>query len=90
MNVYIKQKETHRENKLVVTTGKRECGGTNQGCGIKRNKLLYIKQISNKEQICTGNYTHCLLLALCSRICLPMLETQETWVQFLGREDPLE
>ena len=24
------------------------------------------------------------------RICLPMKETQETWVQSLGQEDPLE
>ena len=24
------------------------------------------------------------------RICLPMQETQETWVQSLGQEDPLE
>ena len=24
------------------------------------------------------------------RICLPMQETQETWVRFLSQEDPLE
>ena len=55
MNVYIKQKETHRENKLVVTTGKRECGGTNQGCGIKRNK----HQSHEKTR---RNFKHILLI----------------------------
>ena len=29
-------------------------------------------------------------VAECKRICLPMQETQETWIQSLGQEDPLE
>ena len=30
------------------------------------------------------------MMAQCKRICLPKQEMQETWIQFLGGEDPLE
>ena len=29
-------------------------------------------------------------MSQCQRICLPIQEMQETWIQSLGREDPLE
>ena len=56
MNVYVKQKQTHIEDKFVVTKGKREVA--NQGYGINKYKLLCIKQISNKDILySTRNYS---------------------------------
>ena len=53
---------TDAENKLV-TKGEREGGGANQGYGIKRDNLLCIKQISNKNMLySTGNYSHYLVI----------------------------
>ena len=52
MNLYTKQKQTHRHRKQTcLQKGKGKGGGTNQEYGINRYKLLYIKQISidNKD-----------------------------------------
>ena len=51
------------ENKLVVTSGEKEGGGTNQRYGAKRYKLQCIKQISSKDILFgTGNYSHYLVI----------------------------
>ena len=50
---------TDTENKLTVTKGKCKRGGTNLKYWINRYTLLYVKQISNKDILCsTGNYTN--------------------------------
>ena len=41
-----------------------------------------------KENI--GSYDRVPTWLRWQRICLPMPEPQETWIQFLDREDPLE
>ena len=61
MNAYAKQKQTHKYRKQTsgyqMEEGSR--GGTNQGYGINRHKLLCVKQISNKDLwYTTGNYSH--------------------------------
>ena len=60
INVYVKQKQTHKYRKLVVI--KEETGGkTNQGYGINRHKLLCIKYTSNKDTVqSTEYYSHYL------------------------------
>ena len=41
----------------MVTKGERWGGGINEEIGIKRNTLLYIKKITNKDLLySTGNY----------------------------------
>ena len=63
MKVYTKQEQRGIENKLMVTKGKREGAGTNQWYRINRYKLLYVKQISNKDlPYYTGNYTQYLVI----------------------------
>ena len=51
MNVYTKQKQTHRYRKQTSGYQKEEGSGErpNQGYGTKKYKLLCIKQISNKD-----------------------------------------
>ena len=51
MNVYTKQKQTHRHRKQTNSYqgGRGKGGGTNQGYGINRYRPLYIKWISNKD-----------------------------------------
>ena len=56
MNLNTKQKETRRHRKQTYGYQRGE-GGTNQEYGINRYKLLYIKQISNKDLLySTGIY----------------------------------
>ena len=43
MNIYAKQKQTHRYRKLVVTKGETEVGGARQAYEINRYKLLCTK-----------------------------------------------
>ena len=38
---------------------------------------------------CLGHEGRYLIYKWCPRICLPVQETQETWVQSLGQKDPL-
>ena len=47
MNVYAKQQ---RQKSLWLLKERVKKGGTNLGYGIKRYKLLHIKQISNKDR----------------------------------------
>ena len=43
----------------MVTSREREEGGTRQGEGIKRYKLLCVKKISSKDILCsTENYSY--------------------------------
>ena len=64
MNLYAKQKKNQGHRKQ--TNGyqsEREQGGTKKEYGINRYKLLYIKQISNKDLLySTGNYTQYLII----------------------------
>ena len=50
---------------------------------IYKYKLIYV-------YLCIYIYIWGLPWWLSVENCLPMQETQETWVQFLGLEDPLE
>ena len=62
MNLFTKQKQTQRENKLTVTKRER-WGGINQEFWINRYILLRIKQITNKDLLySTGNYIqYCII-----------------------------
>ena len=56
ISLFIKQKVTDVEHKLVVTKGKRRV--INWGMHIDRYTLLYIKQVNNKDLLhSTENYT---------------------------------
>ena len=46
--IYETETLTDMENKLTVTKGERNGGGINEGFGISRFKLFYIKQVNNK------------------------------------------
>ena len=62
MNVYTKQKQTHRHKKQTCGYG---WGGqiTDYGYGIDRYRLLHIKYISNKDLLhSTGNYIQYLVI----------------------------
>ena len=49
-------------------------------CSLVNNqRALRVSRFISRPRCCSGK-----------RICLPMPETQETWIQSLGREDPLE
>ena len=63
MNLYTKQKWTHRQRTyLQLPKGRGREGVTNQEYGINRYKLLYMKQISNKDLLyTTGNYIQYLV-----------------------------
>ena len=68
MNSFTKQKNNSQTQKkkhkkqLMVTKGK-WVGGINQEFGINRYKLLYIKQISNKDLLYnTGNYIQYIVI----------------------------
>ena len=57
MNLFTKQKQTHKENKLWLPKGKGNGRGINYKFGISRKKLVYIKQLNNKVLLySTGNY----------------------------------
>ena len=64
MNLFRKQKQTHRHGKqTMVTKGKREGGGKNLEFGINRHTLLYIKQLIHKDlQYSTENYIQYLVI----------------------------
>lgn len=53
MNVFAKQKQTHRcrklETALTVTEGDGRWGGDTLGCGINTYTLLDVKQIGDKD-----------------------------------------
>ena len=57
MNLSVKQKQTHRENRLLVFKGKESQGGIDSEFEISRCKLLYIVWVNNKAlPYSTGNY----------------------------------
>ena len=59
MNLFAKQKQTHRRRKQTYGYQRgRERGGINWKYGINRCTLLYIKQVNNKDLLySTGNYS---------------------------------
>ena len=62
MKLFSRQKQTrrHRKQTYGYQWGK---GGINQGFGINRYTLLYIKQITNKDLLySTGNYIQYLVI----------------------------
>ena len=62
MNLFTKQKQTHRQNKLTVTKGERVWGGINWEFGISIYTLLRIKQINKDLLYSTGNYIQYLVI----------------------------
>ena len=64
MNLFTKQKQTHRLRKqTVLPKGKDEGVSQNQEFGINIDTLLFIKQITNKDQLySTGNSTQYYVL----------------------------
>ena len=65
MNLFTKQKQTHRHRTQTYgyQRGKVGGGGINQESGINIHTLLYIKQMNNKDLVySTGNYTQCLVI----------------------------
>ena len=62
MNLYTKQKQTHRHQKQSYDY-QREGGGINEEFGINRYTLLYIKYINNRDLLySSGNYTQYLAI----------------------------
>ena len=60
MNLFPKQKETHRHRKQIYgyQKGKRGRGGLNQEFGINTYTLLHVKEIFNKDLLFSiRNYT---------------------------------
>ena len=57
MNLSMKQKQTHRENRPVVGKGEGQWGGMDWEFGVSRCKLLHIEWINKKALLySTGNY----------------------------------
>ena len=63
MDVYAKQKHTHKYRKQTSGYQRGEESMHNQGYGVNRYKLPCIKYISNKNIFYgTGNYSHYLII----------------------------
>ena len=64
MNLFTKQKQTHRHRKQTYGYQRGKVGGgIDQEFGFSRNTLLYIKQINNEDLLYnTGNYIQCLVI----------------------------
>ena len=64
MNLFIRQKQTHRPRKQTYGYQRGKAGGEiNQEFATKIYTLLYIKQITNKDLLySTGNYTQYLVI----------------------------
>ena len=63
MNLFIKQKQTHRLRKQTYGYQRGKGGRINQELGINRYIPLYIKQINNKDLLySTGNYIQYLVI----------------------------
>ena len=61
--IYETKRDSHIENKVMVTKGERDQRDKVGVPGISRYKLLYIKQINNKLLLySTGNYIQCPLI----------------------------
>ena len=63
MNLFTKQKYTHRHRKQTYGYQRGNTGRINQEFGIYMYTLLYIKQITKKDLLySTGNYTQYLVI----------------------------
>ena len=63
MNLYTKQKQTHRYRKQTYGYQRGKWEGINEEVGINTYTLLYIKQIPNKDLLySTGNYTQYFII----------------------------
>ena len=76
MNIFTKQKLSHRCRKQTCGYQGEEERGMNGETGTDIYTLLYIEWAS---QVHSGKHTH-----------LPMQEKQEKWIQPLGQENPLQ
>ena len=76
MNLFTKQKQNHRCRKQTYAyQGGKEGGGINWEIGINIYTLLYIKQISNKNQLySTGNSTQYSVMT-----CMG-IESKKEWI----------
>ena len=64
MNLFTKQKQSHRCRKQAWLSGDKGRGGINWEIGIDIYTLLYIKQITNKYLLCsTGDSTQYSVMA---------------------------
>ena len=64
MNLFTKQKQTHRHRKKLMIIKGESGGGINQEFGINRYTLIYIKQITNKDLLYdTGSYIQYFVIA---------------------------
>ena len=63
MNLFTKQKQSHRQRKQIYGYQMVNGGGVDWEFGINRYTLLYIKQINNKDLLySTGNYIQDLVI----------------------------
>ena len=70
MNLFTKQKSTHRHRKQTYGCQRGKGVWINQEFGIKIYTLLYIKQITNKDLLySTGNYIQYLVITYSGREC---------------------
>lgn len=63
--MYMERRSRHTliRNKLVVIKVEKKEGGTNEGYGINKYKLLCIKGISNEDLLySSGNYIYYLII----------------------------
>ena len=58
MNLFTKQKQTHRENRLVVAKKEGRGRGMDWESGVSGCQLLHLDWINNEGLLCSsGNYT---------------------------------
>ena len=75
MSLFIKQKQTRRLQKLMVTKGEVWVGGIYQEFGMNIHTLLYIKQIINKDLLySTGNSTQYSVITYMGK------ESEKEWI----------
>ena len=75
MNLFTKQKHTHRLRKQTYGYQRGKMGGINQEVGIDTYTLLYIRQITNKHLLySTGNSTQYSVMAYMGK------ESKKEWI----------
>ena len=78
MNLYIKQKQTHRHRQQIYGYQRGKWVGINQEIEINIYTLLHLKQITNKDlQYSTGYYTHYYIrIIIFKKICMYVYTTE--------------
>ena len=77
MNLFTKQKQSHRCRKYTYGyQGGKSGGGINWEIGTDIYTLLYIKQITNKDQLySTGNSTQYFIITYMEKECVKEQDT---------------